>query len=95
MIWSNSLAFASMASRSSVRAGMRELVISITAATCIAVGNLSNYFSTDTEIKNTIYERIVAALTHVHMVVWMHRLLGAQFASKDFDSPVRNNLSSS
>ena len=40
MICSNFFAFASSASRSSVNAGKREWLSSITAATCMAVGNL-------------------------------------------------------
>src|SRR5260221_11268174 len=94
MMWSNDLAFASRAARNSSRAGRSSLVSSVTAATCIAVGNLGS------DIKLTKFfikeskscSRIITALAHINVIVRMNRFFRAQFSTKDLDSTVGNDL---
>lgn len=71
------------------------MLISVTAATCIAVGNLRNDATVKMEtIKKASrsYVRVVAALAHVDMVVGVNGLFGPELAAEDLDGTVRNNL---
>jgi len=94
MMWSNDLAFSSRAARNPSRAGSKLLVSSVTAATCIAVGNLrsDNKLTRFLVTKMRSYSRIIAALAHVNVIVRVHRLLGAQLSTKDLNSSIRNDL---
>ena len=93
MMCSNAFDFSARASRSSVKAGMREWLISTTAAMCIAVGKLCG------KLRSTVhhgrldrYARIIAALAHVDMVIRVDGLLGTKFAAEDLDGTVRDDL---
>lgn len=93
MILSNAFAFASKASRNSVSAGIRLLLISVTAATCMAVGNLSipdKWKEAGDESRQD--GRVVTALTHVDMVIGVNRLLRAKLTTKDLNGSVGDDL---
>jgi len=92
MMFSNRFAFASSAFRSSVKAGKRELLSSITAATCIAVGNLERISAKGGLAPGKQDVRVVRTLAHVDMVVGVHWRFGAEFAAEDFDSAVGDDL---
>jgi hypothetical protein len=86
IILSNFCLLASNASRSSINAGSNEELSSITAATCMAVGKLSqNQFSYK---EYSIDLRIVAALAHVNMIIRVNRFLRAKFTAEELDSTV-------
>ena len=62
------------ASRSSTSAGTSEALISVTAATCIAVGKLQINASRLGKEKGEAI-RVVATLAHVHMVIGVNGFL--------------------
>lgn len=90
MIFSKLTDFSCSTSRSSTRAGINDTLISVTAATCIAVGKL---YSVRKDKRVTQYNiRVVATLTHVHMVIGVNRFLGAKFSSQNLNGSIWDDL---
>lgn len=84
--------FSSRALCSSVRAGIRLFLISVTAATCIAVGNLQANQSQEDVINLKSHIRVVAALAHVNMIIGVDGFLGTQLTSQDLNCTVCDDL---
>lgn len=87
----NASALTWRASRSSVSAGSNERWISVTAATCMAVGNLY-ILGERRQGERGRNLRVVAALTHVDMIIGVDWLLGTQFSAQQLDSTIGNDL---
>ena len=64
----------------------------MTAATCIAVGNLKTDSQNLTKAAAAINPRVITTLAHIDMVIWVYWLLRTKFASENLDGTVRDNL---
>ena len=70
------------------------LTISVTAATCIAVGKLKIDSQNLTKAVAAINPRVITTLAHIDMVIWVYWLLRTKFTSENLDGTVRDNLCS-